>query len=166
MPSLSRPAHCTCVRPCCTIHFAGKRQMVGSCQSPERAHNFKTDHNTLRYSLVDATFGVRQPKTSCNYILFAIEIHYSEHMKGVHYGTLASALWVCLHQEEESSSLTALLMPPIHISLESRRDKNREYEGNELDCMDRQNTNASKEEKERDLENNADAKPLTRCSWS
>jgi hypothetical protein len=68
--------------------------MVRHCQSLEHVCSFKTGHNVVRYTLLDATFGV-PPETKLAVarsnkgklcIPLATEIRYSEQMKGVCYG--------------------------------------------------------------------------------
>jgi hypothetical protein len=84
----------SCVSAYCTINPASTCQMVRRYRSPERVHNFKTDHIIVRYTLLDATFGI-PPETEVAMaqsikgklcITLATEIRYSERIKGVCYG--------------------------------------------------------------------------------
>jgi hypothetical protein len=67
---------------------------------------------------------------------------------------LALVSWFCKHQKEKSSTRR----PPTILN---PNETNWEQEGDEPHCPDHQNTNVSKEEKERDLEKNAGAQLLT-----
>jgi hypothetical protein len=144
------------VNACCTINPASKCQMVRRCQSPEHVHIFKTDHSIVRYTLLDATFGIplkTKPVVARSNkgklcIPLATEICYSEQMKGVCYRAQHWHRGFLNIKRGESSARR----PPAELN---PSETNREQEGDEAHCLDLQNTNDGEEEKESDLEKNA-----------
>jgi hypothetical protein len=144
------------VNACCTINPASKCQMVRHCQSLEHVHIFKTDHSIVRYTLLDATFGIplkTKPVVARSNkgklcIPLATKICYSERMKGVCYRAQHWHRGFLNIKRGESSARR----PPAELN---PSETNREQEGDEAHCLDLQNTNDGEEEKESDLEKNA-----------